>query len=203
MTRLYIGIGEICGTAFQIRRYTSNEEAYLFDWLVTPNDSFDFIAKPNDDFLVSGNWDIVGLSDNPNIRVRDHFSGLLFQHEFARDAANRIDAARVEEHLPTAREKFVYLKNKTIEAIRNSPDCVLVRAENSLVTLDDAVARLNQIRAAFKPINPNVKIVLASSNFESEHQHPEFITIKLAHCDEWVGDPQSWQRLFLIADQLL
>ncbi len=202
MKNSYFSIGEYCASAFQLRRWSGRNDAFFFDWLVTPGSAFDFIRQSSDQFLMPGNWDIVGEPGNEGIRVRDKFSGLLFQHEFP-TIDGKIDAARVEEHLATAREKFTYLKNKTIAAIAGSPNCVLVRAENALVTLDDALERANQIRQAFMPINPNIKTVLASTNFEGEFRHPEFIMIKLQPHAGWEGDNASWDRLLTAAEQLL
>ncbi|MEJ6004410.1 hypothetical protein WG899_02545 [Paucibacter sp. AS339] len=196
----YFSVGEFCATAFQIRRCTGVADAFFFDWLISPGTSFDVVNKLCDAMFQSGNWDVVGEPGNEGIRVREQFSGLLFQHEFATNATGQIDTAKVEDHLVVAKQKFSYLKDKTVAAIKRSQRCVLVRAENDLVTLNDALARANQMRACFMPINSGAKIVLASKNFENEYQHPDFLMVKLRACDAWVGDLPSWDRLFSMAE---
>jgi hypothetical protein len=202
MKNRYVSIGYDCETKFQIDRCTGDEDHHLFDWIVTPENSFDFIGKDNDDFLSPGNWDIVGVPGNEGIRVRDKYSGLLFQHEF--DLIDgRIDPDRVEGHLATAKEKFIYLKSKTIRVIKEQEKCVLIRAGDRIVTLDEAIDKINQIRQVFKPINPNIKVVIASSSLEAEFHHPEFLILKFLPCSEWRGDFASWDRLFMAAEKLL
>lgn len=195
----YFSIGEYCATAAQIRRVSGRQSAYFFDWLVTPGASFDFFAKPMQGFLRSGNWDIVGEPGNEGIRVRDLDSQLLFQHEFP-TLDGKIDRDRVEAHLDTAREKFSYLRRKTEDALRSTRCGVLIRAENGLKTADDALARMAQIRSTFMPINPGLKVVIASTGFSQEFEHPDCLLLKLKPSAEWFGDFPSWDRLFQIAE---
>ncbi len=146
---------------------------------------------------------MVGEVGNEGIRVRDKFSGLLFQHEFPTTEAGKVDIVKVEAHLAVAKAKFLYLKQKLINAIKDSANCVLVRAENGLTTLDAGIEKINQMRNAFIPINPDIKIVLASQRFEHEYQHPEFLLVRLQPCADWAGDFPSWDRLFTLSENLL
>ena len=198
MTNDYFSIGEFCTTALQIRRCSGRQDAFLFDWLISPGTSFDFIASGNDAFLRPDNWEV----DADGLRVRDRYSGLLFQHEFPATADHRIEAGKVDGHLSTAKAKFTYLKRKTIDAIRHSSRCVLVRSEDGLSTLEDAATRARQVAAAFKPINPDVRIVLASTRFASDHQCADFSAVKMATADRWEGDVPSWDRLFAMAEEM-
>jgi hypothetical protein len=195
----YFSLGEYCGTAFNIRRHTLQNEAYFFDWLVTRNSALEFITKENEDFFMPGNWSLRGEPGNEDIRVMDKHSGLLFQHEFPILESGRIDRALVDVHLAKAKDKFVYLKNKTVVAIRQSRRCVLIRSENNVVTLDDALRRHAEINQIFSIINPRVKIILCSSAVEGEWAHPDLLVLKMAETTEWVGDLASWDRLFAVA----
>jgi hypothetical protein len=203
MKNNYIGIGAYCQTAAQIRRCTGSQDSGLFDWLVSPDQAFNFIQKEDAGFLESGNWEIVNNPENVGIRVLDKYSGLLFQHEFPLLDSGGIDPDKVESHLPIAKKKFLYLKAKTLQSIRSGDNCVLVRAEDGLITRDDTIRRVEEIREVFKPINHRVKVILASATFEAEFQHPEFLAIKMQPAQEWYGDYASWDRLFSLSEQLI
>jgi len=196
----YFSIGEACCTAFQIKRHKGWREKYFFDSLVTPESSFDYFGKPSDGFLLSGNWDVTGVPGNEGIRLRDKYSGLLFQHQFP-VADGKIDVTRVEENLQNARDKFYYLRSKTLAAIEKSPCCILIRAENDLITYNDALLRLGQIFAVFKPVNPHLKVIMASTQFDFDlvDNVDDCLMVKLEPSDRWEGDNASWDRAFNLA----
>ena len=201
----YFSAGEYCATAHQIRRVTGMAEAYFFDWLITRDDDFRFLVAPDDELLKDDGWDIVERS----IRLRDRGTGLLFQHEFERDAQGAIDPARVPQHLPLARQKFIYLKHKLVDALKSCDNPVLVRAENGLTDQASVLNRLAQLRATFDEVRPDAKIVLASTQLRQEEVSNDHLALRLdnpvpaAGPDAWKGDDASWSRLFELAEQHL
>lgn len=205
---IYFSAGEFCSTAHQIRRYTQNHEAYFFDWLITQDTSFDFLGRPNDEFLRPMNWEII---DN-GIRLLDRYSGLAFQHEFKTIAGQPgvIDTNLIEEHLATAHQKFSHLKEKLITALKNTQRGVIIRADDKIECLDQAKTRLEQLKATFLPINPYLRFVVASTRlYYGEEFSPNYLLGRLnnptpsnSH-DAWKGDDQSWNRLFELAEKIL
>lgn len=186
-------LGEFCATAYQIRRYTGNQNAFFFDWLITHSDYFRSISLEIDTFFKSENWDIV----DGGIRLRDLATGLLYQHEFpAKDG--QIEATLAEGHMDSARSKFEHLKEKTLSSMRNDDECLLIRAENDIISVDQARERMMQIRGAFLPYNSNIKIVLASTGCIDEIEEEDRLFIGLKPGADWTGNDSSWDRLFQI-----
>ncbi len=208
MRNAYFSAGEACATAFQIRRCTNNEAAYFFDWLITPGESYGFIAKSNDGFLDPGNWEIV----DDGLRLLDKYSGLKFQHEFKNvdDKPGNIDPNQVERHLPTARSKFLYLKNKLIIALKTQPRSVVIRAERGITSPEAAMERLVRLKRVFLPINPDLKFIIASAELSGgEVITPNAMFLRMlpppshSGADAWKGNFDSWDRLFHLAETRL
>jgi len=194
----FFSIGFSCTAAHQIRRYTSLDSSYFFDWILTPAKALDFFSQPDDNFLCSGNWEIVG-----EIRLLDKGSGLMFMHDFAKiGSTEAIDPERVESHLETVKSKYVYLKQKTTDAINRAERCVLIRYENEIHSMEEAGARASQIRKIVGRLNSNVKIVIASINAEREESTSEFIFVKMRKGANWTGYDASWNRLFAEAEKV-
>jgi hypothetical protein len=206
MENTYFSSGEFCATAHQIRRHTKNQDAYFFDWLVTPSHSFDFMSRSNDGFLQPMGWDIV----DRGIRLLDSYSGLLFQHEFECFGGGGIDTNLVDGHLESARGKFLYLKEKLINALKNTARGVIVRAENGIKSFDLANERLQQLQETFLPINAGLKFVIASTQlycgeeFGSDHLFIHLDgPVPPNGVEAWKGNNQSWDRLFALAEEKL
>jgi hypothetical protein len=201
----YFSVGEYCATAHQIRRCTRNSEAYFFDWLVTRDNSFDFLCRSNGAFLQSMGWELV----DGGIRLLDRYSGLVFQHEF-KTSGGEVDANLVEGHLNAAREKFLYLKDKFFVALKASHRGVIIRAENGIKSTEQAKKRLNELRETFRPINASLKFVIASTQlYQGEEFSSDHLFIRLDNPippngqDAWKGNDQSWNRLFELAESKL
>ncbi|SMC29741.1 hypothetical protein SAMN02745857_04081 [Andreprevotia lacus DSM 23236] len=204
----YFSVGEFCETAYQIRRHTGDQAAYFFDWLVSSPASLYCMCEPMGHFLEAGRWTLC----DRDTRVLDLATGLRFQHEFdvlAEDMARaealamppRVDADRVEAHLPAAREKFRYLREKTRMAIMQASSCVLVRTEHGLTTPSQARIRVRQLQDIFLPFNPGLKIIITSSMAQQEVLGEDFIFARIGTGAEWYGDHASWDRVFALAAQ--
>jgi hypothetical protein len=179
---IFISLGQYCEVAYQIRRFTKNNEAYFFDWLVTPEDSYRSILLDDSEFFKQENWEIC----DGGIRLRDKSTRLLFQHEF--DELNSdnhiIDESKVEDHLPVAFSKFIHLKNKTLNTIKDSKNIFLIRSVK-YTSLSDAKKIMNDLKDTFIPINPKVNIVLVSSSIHEEIVDGRYFILKNLKCDTW------------------
>lgn len=152
-------------------------------------------------------WELV----DGGIRLLDRYSGLLFQHEFKTTAGGGgVDVTLVEGHLTAAREKFLYLKEKLIGALKESRRGVVIRAENGIASTDQARQRLQELRETFLPINADLKFVIASTQlYQGEEFSPDYCFICLDNPvppngqDAWKGNDQSWDRLFKLAEERL
>lgn len=201
MKKQFFSVGEYCGTAFQIQRHSGDATAYLFNWLVTPGRAFEAIGLDDAAWLQPANWELAGEPGNEGIRVRDKASGLLYQHEFPTGADGRVDADAVDGHLATAREKFIYLKHKTRAALTASRAGILVRSDHALRTFADALASADRLRQAFLPLNPDLKLVIVSSQLDGEYGNPECLMLKVAPDPDWGGDDASWSRALALAER--
>ncbi len=193
---LYISLGAYCKTAFQIRRFTGNDESYFFDWLITLNDHFNSLFISDDDFFMPDNWEII--PDSP-FRLRDKGTGLIFQHEFdiLEGASKFIDPSKVEPHLSVAKAKFLYLRKKTLDKISSSSNVYLIRHEN-FSDINAALQRLIEIENLFLPINENIKFVLVSEHINSDYSDGNFFVFKEAVANKWSGDDASWDHIFRV-----
>jgi hypothetical protein len=190
-------------TAHQIRRLTGQNESYLFDWICTAGQSFSFLLIDDQPFLAQGNWEIV----DEGLRLRDKYSGLAFQHEFG-VVDGKIDAAKVDEQLDEVRNKFLHLKAKFLGALKSAQRPVVVRAESSIVSLDQAAVALDDMRNVFSKINACTRFVVASSNLSDERVTDQYLFVRVkesavAGVDAWKGDDESWRRLVALAEGAL
>jgi hypothetical protein len=204
MDNILLSIGEACGPAAQIRRYTQSKDAFFYDWLITPLRGLEFILESNDNFLASDNWEIVDFqppdSDGAKggVRVMDRFTEIRFQHEFAVKSdeigvwGHPIDASKVEEHLPVAKSKFVYLKDKFLHLISESPNIVLIRCENHVSNIEYAEYRINQIRDIFSKINPSIKYGFISDSLSNGSSGLDYLVFNSKKSDHWSGDDESY-----------
>lgn len=201
MQNQYFSCGVWCATAYQIRRVTANEEAYFFDWLISKGQSYDFLLKDNADFLKYDGWQLI----DDDFRLLDKYSGLAFQHEF-KAINGRILTEQVPQQLKKTSEKFIYLKEKLVDALNNSVRPVVVRANPDIVTLNDARLEYESLKQVFWQINERINFLVLSTQLEQEFINERYAFLSLAEVrvrdrDSWKGDNVSWERAFAIAEQ--
>lgn len=191
---LFVSLGETCQTAYQIRRFSGRDDALLFDWLITPDDAYKSLLADDDAFFRPQNWELV---ERGGIRLRDKATDLRYQHEFAvlDPETHIIDADQVEAHLPTAKSKFLYLKRKTLQYIQKAPDVYLVRYER-IKDWAEAIERAEDIRNHYLPLNPAIKVIVASPDLRKEIVSSDFFLCKIADSPDWSGDDASWDQMF-------
>ena len=205
-----LSLGYDCKVAYQLRRrialHAGVAEPFFFDWLMTPVAALPVLLGRDADLLRSGRWELI----NADSSLRDLDSGLMFMHEFPSapvvggEFAHRILAEQVEHHLPTARAKFAYLRRKTLNFIRTTPNLVLLRTDDGLARAAEALQQANFLRSLLLPLNPSLKFVLASTRLDaSATVGGDTLLFKTAAGADWRGDDESWDALFSCAEQRL
>jgi hypothetical protein len=194
---MLFSLGVDCQVAHQLRRATGGETAFLFDWLISRNDPYAALRSDAEAWFQPGNWEIVG----DGIRLLDKGTGLEFQHEFPRIGPDTqiIDVARVEGHLRAARDKYLYLRGKTLAALAEAAEPVLIRREYRADTAE-AKQVADATLAAFSAVNPAVKVVVLSEDAEQESLSPRHLALKTWPGDDWTGDDGAWDRVFECID---
>lgn len=200
-------IGESCQVAHQIRRYFKKNTAHFFDWTSTRGTSYKALFLDDALFFQMNNCKVVEKNEysiihNKKINfgkvwVVDNYSGLHFQHEFEHlSNSNLIDESKIESHLPIAKNKFSYLKDKTINAIISSKLPILVRLEN-VKSIEDAISLGQDIYDNYKHLNSDLKVVVTSYFLDNDYEIDNKIYIfKIDPSQEWSGDDESWNRVF-------
>ena len=191
----FLSVGESCATAHQIRRFTQSENAFFYDWIATTDNSFKGILTKEGELLQSGNWELADDGD----RLLDKANGIRYRHEFpySDPIIQHVDPAQVESKLDAARKKFLYLGGKTIEMISSTQNiCLICYMENaSDLTI---LKKSSEIITFFGIFNPQIRVVIASNAEVNERisEYPFFIRVNKGIT--WMGDDQSWDRLFNI-----
>ena len=196
-----IGLGHACDVAYQIRRITHDETAYFYDWLMTPQHSCNLMDIDWDNFLTSKNWN---LSDDAR-GVIDRATGIEFRHQFKwiSNSSDLIDEALVEGQLAQAKEKFLYLRNVTLTAIRSKNYVYLIRRD-SFESPDDAMLAAEKILSAYLKLNPLIRLIIVSPHAVSETFTPYYIFVKsklrpATDTGWWCGEDNSWNRVLNLA----
>ena len=198
-----LSLGYDCKVAWQIRRHSGQDQAFFFDWLMTPPDALSVLLGRDEDLLRDGRWELI----KDDCCLRDLDTGLMFMHEFPAvpvvggEQSHRILPELVSSHLPVARAKFAYLRRKTLELLRGSPDLLLVRADE-VATLDEAMEQANRMRRLFLPINPRLKFAVASTLIPASGAVADTLIFKTEPGEDWRGGHASWSQLFRTAEQL-
>lgn len=203
----FFSIGSACQTAHQIRRFTKSNQAYFYDWLTSPDTSYKSIFLDDEGHFLESNCHAVDkiefsfkqnkIVNRGKVHVVDDYSGLYYQHEFkVIEGTSIVDESKISQHLPVAKSKFIYLKHKTINAIKNSEAPVLFRFQN-VAQVNDAIALAKDIHNTYKILNPNVKVVIVSYLVDQEYAENDMIYVfPIKPGDTWKGNDDSWDYVF-------
>ncbi len=199
----YLSLGNLCEVAYQIDRFTKQEGHYFFDSLIVEDDSYKSILDDASNFFLPENW---VLSNSATLLDKE--SSLKFMHEFellpgAKDPEGRnvINAELIEAYLPIARQKFTYLKEKTLNIISDlSNEVFLIRRED-IYNVTDALSRLNDIKSTFGHLNPRMKFVLLSNYCDEEVIEGDSFFLNISRANIWSEDNDSWDRIFEIINK--
>jgi hypothetical protein len=199
----YLSVGKYCIPAFQITQYNNSYGAYIFDWLITEICSLEKFESIDDWFLFD-NLVVVDANGNKSdlgIRVLDTATNILFQHEFPTielDSVKYIDKNKILEHIPFAKSKFKYLKEKTIKYIIECNDLTLLRVDHSWSSDSDIINDLYLLRSVFSKYNKDIKVQGVGSHDTSIFEDNCFSYRKIHGSQDWQtwGNSQDWVNLF-------
>lgn len=129
-------------------------------------------------------------------------TGIKFQHDFPTfEGVQYIDSSELEENVAKVKTKYIYMKTKTENFIRNSESICLIREEQKISKVSDF--NLKGILEYFKKLNPQVRlcIVVSDRNFIGDH---EFVRIndEITHhkinkpINGWKGNYNHWKNVF-------
>jgi hypothetical protein len=123
----FVSLGYRCETAWQIREFYGQTEAYPFDWLVTPFDTLPLMIEE----------DFEAIADPRYLRVTQYGQGagwsventrykLLLHHEFER-AEDRTIVPHWLNGLGQVVDKFAYLRKRWTRLMNSSEQVCFIR----------------------------------------------------------------------------
>jgi len=187
----YVSIGDCCQTAYQLRRYFGSSDALFFDWLITPAAALAAFELPPEAYFQVDNWHF----NVEKASIEDDGTGLIYHHQFDTDENHDIILDKVNGQLDNARSKFMYLREKTRNYLREADFVYLFRYEwisNGAL----AQERFSQIRQIFGRYNSNISVVIASPNATEDLVFGKDRLMKIIDQPNWEGDDVSWDRVF-------
>jgi len=187
----YISIGDCCQTADQLRRFFGVDNSQFFDWLITPSQALEAFNAPEEAYFQPGNWTANEKKD----AIEDKGTGIIYHHQFRTDDDHVIILDDVDAQLDNARQKFMYLRDKTITTMQEADQVYLLRYE-WVSHAEAARERFAQIRQIFGQYSENISIVIASPNASEEILDGPDRLVKILDGPTWGGDDASWHRIF-------
>jgi hypothetical protein len=124
---VFVSLGHRCEVAWQLREFSGQEQAYPFDWLVTPLQAIPMMVEE----------DFAAIADPKYLRVTEYGGGIgwsvenmrykvLLHHEFKRAPDGRIvDDWRGSIEQVAA--KFAYLRRRWIDLMESARQICFVR----------------------------------------------------------------------------
>lgn len=203
-----IGFGCSCQPAYQIRRFTGIEKAHFFDWLITPMKSIGKVLLDfdPDHFLNINQPGGLPIVDH-GIRVLDSHSGVKFQHEFSSLKDGVIDINSIRQDAIKIKEKYIFLRNRTLDAMRSEQDFVYIRFEWPVNDGKyDEIEVMNKFILEVGGNARNRLFVLASESISFTRFEQNKLFFKLypyvgVEKYKWHGNDFSWDKLFELSEK--
>ena len=187
-----VSLGRACRITYNLRRHFDFGEAFPFDWWVSSPAAIGAALDATSDPYRDGNLrEAPGGSGIDVIKTVDH--GIRLQHEFPRDyrTAGFPVLPGWHAHVPAARERFLYLRDKLLSLNAPGKSLLFVRhgdsysgAGQGLDGLIEAVARVfDQAEVAFlfvncgayRPARPDVRrLEFDETDSDWKGEFPEF-----------------------------
>ncbi|MGY0797595.1 DUF1796 family putative cysteine peptidase [Lysobacter sp. A286] len=195
-----ISIGATCQTAKQIRNQLGQNEAYYFDWLISPLPAvIKAIENDFEEILLPEN---LTYSDDRKIRLIDSANGLQYQHDFPIDRLNpdlsqrEVILPSFAEHADLVREKYRRRAERTREVLKSGERVLLVRYAQ--VAEDLTEVRRQDLCNTFKRAFPSGELFfLWASPLVNEFKSVEAGWMcSLPQVENWDGDALGWRKVF-------
>ncbi|GEA11118.1 hypothetical protein [Alteromonas sp. KUL49] len=129
----FYSIGCSCLPKFGIRT-SGDTGTNFFDWLITDVNALEksLVGFSEEQFLNNG----VEVCDN-ELRVKDLYTGLRFQHDFPVFSNDKIDPSKIDGAISEIREKYIRRRNRLFEEFHNDNSPTLIRYEWEIANGDE------------------------------------------------------------------
>lgn len=197
----FLGIGESCQTAYQIRRYFNTNERYIFDWVISSLDSVEILLqkiKP-EDILQTNNLQVI----DDGLRLLDKATLIKHQHDFKLDENQKHIISSVEVDLDEVRKKYIYLLKKTKEFILDTHPVLVFYDWTKRPENFEKIYSLQKLIS--EEFDYNAKIIYVTENdyFLNKSKKNESVCFFLIDNSRvkgtkfmWRGCDEEWNRVF-------
>lgn len=185
-----ISLGTACDAAFHIRRHFGQEEAYPFDWLVTPFDALLHLIETG----FEGFLDPAMLQARTK-DVRCRRSGIRFLHDWH-------DLADPMAEYPAIKAKYDRRIARFLAAMEQGGSVLFIRSCKAGPTQLMDPARAIRLQAALARAYPKVAASLVALNPEDAgipawSEGPcRLVTLRQPALPDWRGDADAWDAFF-------
>lgn len=202
-----IGLGGNCEVAQHIRRHFETDHAHIFDWWITPfQGAVTLLASDFKGLFGSEDMTVVG----DRLAVKCRRTGVIFHHDFPRDAQELVIREEIEPRLPELRAKYDALRRRLDAACEGDATVLFVRSWREIFHappsypqhLIDGVPDydfrrlIETIERRYRKLDFRVLFV----NYGPQRiEHPRAIFDNVADKGDtvdWSGSPGGWSELF-------
>lgn len=120
---LVFSAGPSCRCAFHVRRLFNQEEAFPFDWWLTPASSVLQMLQPDYRFALRASDVHLTQAGQVVLNSRDL---LLHLHDFQRTDAGTISLERLDDQLRKINAKYTFLFERLRERLRTAQRCLVI-----------------------------------------------------------------------------
>jgi len=120
---LVFSAGPYCRSAFHLRRLFDNQEAYPFDWWLTPATSLFKMLDPRYVFRFSREEVFLTESGQIVLNSRDQ---ILHLHDFERLSSGGISLDKLENQLDKINSKYRFLFKRLHDHLHKANNCMLI-----------------------------------------------------------------------------
>lgn len=194
-----VSLGGMCEPAWNIRNTFRTEDAYPFDWLITPGDSLIRILK--DDMRHVGRIENLQIvSDGETVRCK-HYE-ILHHHDFRRSPDHKI-IPELESQVEGIRSKYRFLWQRFLTRC-SSGQVLFVRAEGNYSPANDWIPRGwdwdDELCAALERKFPSLDFDLLAVRGHAHGRRGRVISDCWRPIGEpsgdWRGWPDGWSDMF-------
>ncbi len=198
MKPILISLGPDCISAFALHNAGLRDQAFPFDWNLTPMDAIIKIFA--DDFQHVCALDHLKVDPDNSSKIRDDYYGITFVHDFVNpinikkddveaDYSEQQVTADWSSMVPIVKEKYRRRYDRMIAIIGSGRPVYFLRYGHC--NPDQAQHLYNLIKSKYP--QSNVFIIVASD-------HSEKITDQIEYCEFQThgihNNPESWKQIF-------
>jgi hypothetical protein len=194
-----ISLGGMCGPSWNVRNCFGVEEAYPFDWLITPGNSLIKLVKDKmSNMVLPQNLEII--SDGQTVKCK-HYE-ILHHHDFRRDAVTDKVSPDFIPQIGALQKKYMFLSDRFFSRCQEGR-VLFVRMEGSYSNVNDwrpgetwgeeLVATLEQ---KFPRLDFNLILLDGSERRQEGRLIHERLNPVGEPTGDWRGWPDAWKDMF-------